>query len=131
MCADSLAESTPNAPEFICTICLHKPKSSGFQWKKASLGVHSPFMMNWNRMKNKDHRLFLVEPIFKKTFSLDLWRKKKFLVQTTRNHAQILAITTERQTKINAVQTWFPRIIMIKVVSSIYIEAKVRPPRLL
>jgi hypothetical protein len=27
----SLAESTPNAPEFICPICLPKPKSYGFQ----------------------------------------------------------------------------------------------------
>ena len=31
MGADSLAENTPNAPEFICPICLPKPKSSGFQ----------------------------------------------------------------------------------------------------
>ena len=42
MGADSLAENTPNAPEFICPICLPKPKSSGFQWRKASLGVRSP-----------------------------------------------------------------------------------------
>ena len=41
MGADSLAENTPNAPESICPICLPKPKSSGFQWKKASLGAHS------------------------------------------------------------------------------------------
>ena len=33
----------PNAPEIICPICLAKPKSSGFQWKKASLGVRSPW----------------------------------------------------------------------------------------
>ena len=39
MVADSLAENTPNAPEFVCPICLPKTKSSGFQWKKASLGV--------------------------------------------------------------------------------------------
>ena len=31
MGADSLAENTPNAPEFICPVCLPKPKSSGFQ----------------------------------------------------------------------------------------------------
>ena len=31
MGADSLAEYTPNDPEFICPICLPKPKSSGFQ----------------------------------------------------------------------------------------------------
>ena len=39
---DSLAENTPYATEFICPICLLKPKSFGFQWKKASLGVRSP-----------------------------------------------------------------------------------------
>ena len=38
--ADRLAE---NAPEFVCPICLPKPKSSGFQCKKASLDVLSPF----------------------------------------------------------------------------------------
>ena len=42
MGADSSAENTPNAPEFICPICLSKPKSSGFQEKKALLGVRSP-----------------------------------------------------------------------------------------
>ena len=41
MSADSLPKNTPNAPEFICPICLPKPKRSGFQWKKASLGVRS------------------------------------------------------------------------------------------
>ena len=41
MGADSMAENTPNAKEFICPICLPKPNSSGFQWKKASLGVCS------------------------------------------------------------------------------------------
>ena len=44
MGADKLDENTPNAPKFICPICLPKDKSSGFQWKMASLGVHSP----WN-----------------------------------------------------------------------------------
>ena len=44
MDADSLAENTPNAPEFICPIFLSKPKSSGFQRKKASLGVRSPWL---------------------------------------------------------------------------------------
>ena len=44
MGADSLAENTPNAPEFICPICLPKHKSSEFQWKKASLGVRSPLV---------------------------------------------------------------------------------------
>ena len=31
MGADSLANIAENAPEFICPICLPKPKSSGFQ----------------------------------------------------------------------------------------------------
>ena len=44
MGADSLAENTPNDPEFICPICLPKPKSSAFQSKKASLGVRSPYL---------------------------------------------------------------------------------------
>ena len=44
MGADSSAENTPNAPEFIFPICLPKPKSSGFQWKKASLGVCSRWL---------------------------------------------------------------------------------------
>ena len=34
MGADSLAENIPNAPKFICPICLPKPQSSGIQWKK-------------------------------------------------------------------------------------------------
>ena len=33
MGADSLAENNPNAPEFICPICLPKTKSSEFQKK--------------------------------------------------------------------------------------------------
>ena len=31
MGADSSVENTPNAPKFICPICLPKPKRSGFQ----------------------------------------------------------------------------------------------------
>ena len=34
MGADSSAENTPNAPEFICPICLPNSKSSRFQWKR-------------------------------------------------------------------------------------------------
>ena len=34
MGADSSAENTPNAPEFISPICLPKPNSSGFQEKR-------------------------------------------------------------------------------------------------
>ena len=37
MGAESLTENTPHAPKFICPICLPKPKSSGFQWKKLRL----------------------------------------------------------------------------------------------
>ena len=37
MGADSLAENTPNAPEFIC------PKVLDFNVKKASLGIYSPW----------------------------------------------------------------------------------------
>ena len=34
----------PEMPQkFICPICLQKLKSSGFQWKKALLGVRSPW----------------------------------------------------------------------------------------
>ena len=43
--ADSSAEDSPNAPEFICPICLLKPKSSGFQKKGASFGVRSPWFL--------------------------------------------------------------------------------------
>ena len=43
MGADKSAENTPNAPKFICPICLPKPKSLEFWWKKASLGVRSPY----------------------------------------------------------------------------------------
>ena len=41
MGANKFAENTPNAPKFICPICLPKPKKLGFQWKTASLGIHS------------------------------------------------------------------------------------------
>ena len=34
MGADSSAENTPNAPEFICPICLPKPKSLDFNEKR-------------------------------------------------------------------------------------------------
>ena len=43
MGAYSLAENTPNDPEFICPIYLPKPKSSEFKGKKAWLGVRSPW----------------------------------------------------------------------------------------
>ena len=47
MGADNLAESTPNAPKSVSPICLPKPRSSEFQWKKASLGVPSPWIWGW------------------------------------------------------------------------------------
>ena len=37
-----MAENTANAPKFVCPNCLPKPKSWGFLWKKASLGVCCP-----------------------------------------------------------------------------------------
>ena len=43
MGADSLAKNTPNAPEFICPICLPMCVSSGFPWKKALSDVGSPW----------------------------------------------------------------------------------------
>ena len=43
MGADCSAQNTPNAPEFICPICLLKPKSSRFQWKNALFGVRNPW----------------------------------------------------------------------------------------
>ena len=43
MSADKLAENTPNAPKFICPSFLLKPKSLEFWWKKATLGVRSPW----------------------------------------------------------------------------------------
>ena len=48
MSANSSAENNSNAPEFICPICLPKPKGSGFQWKKASLVVRSPCLDQFN-----------------------------------------------------------------------------------
>ena len=51
MGADGSAENTPNAPRFICQICLLNPKSSGFHWKKASLGVRSPFTNAWQKAR--------------------------------------------------------------------------------
>ena len=45
MGADKLFKNTPNAPKFICPNCLPKPRSLGFWWKKASLGVRSPWSL--------------------------------------------------------------------------------------
>ena len=42
MGADKLAINILNAPKFICPNCLPKPKSLGFDEKKASLAVRSP-----------------------------------------------------------------------------------------
>ena len=42
MCTDCWAKNTTNSTKCICPICLPRSKSSGFQWKKASLGVRIP-----------------------------------------------------------------------------------------
>ena len=42
--ADKLAKNFLNAPKIICPNCCPKPKSLGFRWKKALLGVHSPWL---------------------------------------------------------------------------------------
>ena len=49
--ADNSAENTPNAPKFIRPICLSKPKNLGFHWRKASLGVRSPWfgLLDWEQ----------------------------------------------------------------------------------
>ena len=39
-----MPEISQNAPKFIFPICLLKSKSSGFQWKRASLCIHSPWV---------------------------------------------------------------------------------------
>ena len=43
MGADKSAENTLNAQKIICPNCLPKPKILGFWWRKALLGVRSPF----------------------------------------------------------------------------------------
>ena len=48
MGADRLAKNNPNAPKFTRSTCLPMPKSSGFHWKKASLGVSSPWTQELN-----------------------------------------------------------------------------------
>ena len=45
MGADKLAENTPNNTKFICPICLPKPNSLGFRWKKTSSGIRSPWIL--------------------------------------------------------------------------------------
>ena len=56
MGADSLAENTPYAPEFISPICLPKPKSSGFQWKKVSVirGLIVLNLSGWVAQQNNE-----------------------------------------------------------------------------
>ena len=83
MGSDSSAENTPNAPEFICPNCLPKPKSSGFQWKKAPLGVRSPCFkcteINLSSSFNKKQQTKLCfwsfEPEKADGFSLKMWLK--------------------------------------------------------
>ena len=61
MGADILAENTPISPEFICPICLTKPKKSGFQWKKASLDVDSPCCLALQCNARISNLLFLTQ----------------------------------------------------------------------
>ena len=63
MGADSLAQNTSIAPEFICPICLPKHKSSGFQCKKASLGFRSPWywIISQTFWMKKGHFIFLTK----------------------------------------------------------------------
>ena len=56
MGADSSAENSPNAPEFICPICLTKSKSSGFQWEKASLGLAVELIKSFVTFTTNLHR---------------------------------------------------------------------------
>ena len=53
MGADSLAKNTPNASKLIWPICLPKPKSLGFQWNKASLGVRSSCFIHIRGVKDR------------------------------------------------------------------------------
>ena len=53
MGADSSAKNSPNAPEFICPILSAQAQNSGFQWKKASLGILSP--CSWTRVIDSNH----------------------------------------------------------------------------
>ena len=43
LCSPNSNPNSQNAPTFICPNCLPKPKSLGFRWKKASLGVSSNY----------------------------------------------------------------------------------------
>ena len=64
------AENIPNAPKCICPNCLSKPKSLGFRWKKASLGVRSPWStrtynntiswVSWDILKKRTYVLYIV-----------------------------------------------------------------------
>ena len=38
-------KNTPNDPKFMGPICLRKPKSLRYHWKKAPLGVRSPCLL--------------------------------------------------------------------------------------
>ena len=60
MDAASSVENIPNGVEFICPIGLPKPKSSGFQWKEALLGVRgahyiSIFLKEKKQMNIEDY----------------------------------------------------------------------------
>ena len=65
MVADKSAQNTPNAPKFIYPNCLPKPKSFGFQWKKASLGVGSPWSRLSLRFNQRDAVVFWKKVMFR------------------------------------------------------------------
>ena len=55
--ADSSAKNTPNATKSICLICLPKPKSLEFQWKRlhwaSIVRAHDHSMINRNKSLQK------------------------------------------------------------------------------
>ena len=74
--ADKSGKNTQNAPDFICTNCLPKPKNLGFWWKKDSLGVCSPWEQQW--------RAVCTQSLTQKG------RKKIYLQQTTTTVSSVL-----------------------------------------
>ena len=97
MDADKSAKNTPSAPKFICPIRLPKPKSMGFWWKKASLGVRSLCSKQINKEVTK---------IEKNNLQLDLtfvvvvtfWQKNNRITVTESSFNEI-DLFTEKKTK--------------------------------
>ena len=101
MGADSAAENTPNAPEFICPICPPKPKSSGFKWKKASLGIRSPWAQ---RYESKTVWLSLFHWSFKTSTELAPTMKKK---RNTEKYTESQKSKLRKYYRINVDETYF------------------------